>query len=82
MFDLDKLMQWAVIAFGAGTLVLITHLLTMQMAFQEFQKLSADIHEQTVEISEVSDFPIPRGNSLDSLAYCIMKVMTMEQEYK
>ena len=82
MFDLDKLLQWSWVAVGVASLVIITHLLTMQMAFQEFQKLSADIHEQTVETSEVSDFPIPRGNSLDSLAYCIMKVMTMEQEYK
>ena len=81
MFDLDKLIQWSWVAFGVASLVLITHLLTLQ-AFQEFQKLSADIHEQTVETREVSDFPIPRGNSLDSLAYCIMKVMTMEQEYK
>ena len=71
MIDLDKLIQWALIAFGAGSLVLITHLLTLQMAFQEFQRLSADIHEQTVEISEVSDFPIPRGNSLDSLALIV-----------
>ena len=82
MFDLDKLIQWSWVAFGVASLVIITHLLTMQMAFQEFQKLSADIHEQTVETREVSDFPIPRGNSLDSLAYCIMKVMTMEQKYK
>jgi len=82
MIDLDKLIQWALIAFAAGSLVLITHLLTLQMAFQEFQRLSADIHEQTVEISEVSDFPLPRLNSLDSLGYCIAMIHAMEQKYK
>ena len=74
MFDLDKLLQWAVIAFAAGTLVLITHLLTIEVAFQNFQELSAIIHEQTTVQQAENAFPLPRLNGPDSLAYCINMV--------
>tara|TARA_R100000808_G_C2136143_1_gene144477 strand:- start:1480 stop:1725 length:246 start_codon:yes stop_codon:yes gene_type:complete len=81
MIDLDKLFHYAMIAIFAGSLVLITHLLTVEVMFSNFKDLNREVHSTTIE-NRVSDFPIPRGNSLDSLAYCIMKVMTMEQKYK
>lgn len=82
MIDLDKLTQWALIAFGAATIVLVTHLLTAEIMFQKFQELSADIHEQTIEIPVSNDFPLPRLNTLDSLAYCINMVHQMEERNK
>jgi hypothetical protein len=80
MIDLDRLIQWALVGFCAGTLVLITHILTVEIMFQRFQELSADIHEQRIEIPVASDFPLPRLNSLDSLAYCISMVNQMEKD--
>tara|TARA_R110000824_G_scaffold78549_3_gene198231 strand:- start:786 stop:1034 length:249 start_codon:yes stop_codon:yes gene_type:complete len=78
MIDLDKLIQWALVAFSAGTLVLITHLLTIQMAFHKFEELSADIHEQTTWQQAENAFPLPRLNGADSLAYCINMVDEMK----
>ena len=81
MIDLNKLIQWLLIAFSAGSIVLITHLLTVDMMFTSFQSLNNEIHSNTIE-RETSDFPIPRGTSLDSLAFCIMKIQAMEENFK
>jgi small neutral amino acid transporter SnatA (MarC family) len=79
MIDLDKLIQRILVACVAGGLVLITHLLTVEMMFNNFESLNAEIHEQTIEASQ---FPLPRLNSPDSLAYCINMVEQMKEDFR
>ena len=80
MIDLEKCLQLAAVAFIAGTLVLISHLLTMQMMLDRFENMNLDIHQQTTIKEDGIPFPLPRLNSLDSLAYCINMVDQMKGE--
>tara|TARA_R110000824_G_C15038842_1_gene660180 strand:- start:578 stop:823 length:246 start_codon:yes stop_codon:yes gene_type:complete len=81
MIDLDKLIQWALVAFSVASIVLVTHLLTVQVMFQEFKVMNAEVHETTVVEQGVSEFPLPRLNSPDSLAYCIAMVGHMTRDH-
>ena len=65
MIDLDKLIAAAGQAAPAPT---------GAVAFQNFQELSAIIHEQTTVQQAENAFPLPRLNGPDSLAYCINMV--------
>jgi hypothetical protein len=82
MIDLDKLIQRIIVACVAGSLVLITHLLTVEMMFNNFESLNAETHGQVMELKESSGFPLPRLNSPDSLAYCINMVQQMEEDFR
>tara|TARA_R110000744_G_scaffold85947_4_gene167968 strand:+ start:539 stop:787 length:249 start_codon:yes stop_codon:yes gene_type:complete len=80
MIDLERCLQLAAVAFIAGTLVLISHLLTMQMMWERFEGMSRDIHQEA-KVEQVENiFPLPRLNNLDSLAYCISMVSQMEKD--
>ena len=79
MIDLDRLVQWAVVAFVIASIVLVTHLLTVQMMFDQFKIMNAEIHDTAVE--EASGFPLPRLNRPDSLSYCINMVQQMERDH-
>ena len=48
MIDLDRLVQWAVVAFVVASIVLITHLLTVQMMFDQFKIMNAEGHDTGV----------------------------------
>ena len=80
MIDLERCLQLAAVAFIAGTLVLMSHLLTMQMMWERFEGMSLDIHQGAKIEQAESLFPLPRLNNLDSLAYCITMISQMEKD--
>ena len=77
MIDLEKMIRWTLIFGGIWFTIWTSHFLTMKIVRTELSNMVIPLHEPMVMPSG-SEFPLPRLNGADSLAYCINMVGEMK----
>tara|TARA_R110002110_G_scaffold107884_1_gene269796 strand:- start:343 stop:591 length:249 start_codon:yes stop_codon:yes gene_type:complete len=81
MIDLDRVARICFYILTGGTLVLASHMMTMRYALAELHQIQAMAHTgQPTTVVVGPEFPLPRLNSPDSLAYCIQMVEEMKRD--
>jgi hypothetical protein len=81
MIDLDRVAKICLYILTGGTLVLSSHMMTMRYALAELHEIQVMAHTGQPTVVVSPEFPLPRLNSPDSLAYCINMVEQMENDH-
>jgi hypothetical protein len=77
MIDLYKVIKWFLVFGGIWFAMWMSHFMTMNIVRFELSNMVIPLHEPMV-VPSGSEFPLPRLNGADSLAYCINMVGEMK----